>query len=152
MYPLDALLGTGATICVLLQLVGLIAVPFKVTVLDPCVEPKFTPEIVTELPINPDVGDMLRMPAEVSVKGRPLLLRFDTLTTTFPVSVPTGTGATICVLLQLVGVVITPLKATVLDPCVDPKFVPVIMTEVPAEPDVGDRLVRFGPVTLEPTL
>jgi hypothetical protein len=148
--PLEAPLGTSATIWVVLQLVGLAAVPSNVTVLDPWVEPKFTPVIVTDVPMDPDGGESARMPAEASVKFSPLLGKFETVTRTFPEIAPPGTGATICVLLQLVGVVVTPLKATVLDPCVEPKFVPAIVTEVPAEPDVGDKLVRVGAHTLAP--
>jgi hypothetical protein len=40
------------------------------------------------------------------------------------------------VALQLVGVPAVPLNVTVLVPCVVPKFVPVIVTEVPTGPDV----------------
>jgi hypothetical protein len=136
---------------VLLQLEGVAVVPLNVTALDPCVEPKFSPLIVTDVPINPDGGESVSMLAEESVNDRPLLLRLETLTTTFPEIAPTGTGTTICVLLQLVGVAVTPLKVTVLEPCAVPKFVPVMVTEVPSVPLLGDKLVRFGTATLEPT-
>ncbi len=43
------------------QLVGVAAVPLKVTVLVPCVAPKFAPLIVTDAPTNPDVGVKLVM-------------------------------------------------------------------------------------------
>ena len=46
--------------------------------------------------------------------------------------------------LQLVGVATIPLNVTVLVPCVAPKFVPVIVTEVPTVPEFGLRLVIFG--------
>jgi hypothetical protein len=46
--------------------------------------------------------------------------------------------------LQLVGVAAVPLKLTVLLPCVEPKFAPVIVTEVPGTPDVGDKLLMLG--------
>jgi hypothetical protein len=36
------------------------------------------------------------------------------------------------------------LNFTVLVPCGDPKFVPVIVTDAPTAPDVGDRLVMLG--------
>jgi hypothetical protein len=121
-------------------------------VLEPCVEPKFTPMIVTKEPMGPDAGEAPKISADVSANVRTLLLRFETVTTTFPVIAPLGTGATICVLLQLVGVAVTPANATVLDPCVEPKFVPVIVTEVPVEPDVGDRLVRVGAAVVAPIL
>jgi hypothetical protein len=35
---------------------------------------------------------------------------------------------------QLVGVAVCPLNVTVLAPCAEPKFAPVIVTEVPAGP------------------
>ena len=45
---------------------------------------------------------------------------------------------------QLVGVAAVPLNFSVLVPCVDPKFVPAMVTDVPTAPDVGDRLVILG--------
>jgi len=48
------------------------------------------------------------------------------------------------VALQLVGVAAVPLNATVLGPCVAPKFVPVMVTEVPTTPEAGARLVIVG--------
>ena len=42
---------------------------------------------------------------------------------------------------QLVGVAGVPLNVTVLVPFVAPKLVPVIVTDVPTGPLVGDRLV-----------
>jgi hypothetical protein len=66
------------------------------------------------------------------------------VTTTFPVVAPLGTGTTIEVALQLVGVAVVPLNLTVLVPWVEPKFVPVIVTDVPTTPEVGERLVIEG--------
>src|SRR5437016_13675836 len=74
----------------------------------------------------------------------PLLETPLTLTTTFPVVAPAGTGTAMFVALQLVGVVAVPLNVTVLEPCVDPKFVPVIVTGVPTAPDVTDKFVILG--------
>jgi hypothetical protein len=48
------------------------------------------------------------------------------------------------VLLQFVGDAVTPLKVTVLLPCVPPKPVPVIVTAAPTTPAVGERLVMLG--------
>ena len=45
---------------------------------------------------------------------------------------------------QLVGVAAVPLNFTVLVPLVAPKFVPVIVTDAPTGPLVGDRLVIAG--------
>jgi len=69
-----------------------------------------------------------------------------TLTTTLPAVAAAGTGITMVVAFQLVAVPAgVPLKVTVLDPCGVPKFVPVIVTEVPVIPDVGFKLLMFGP-------
>jgi hypothetical protein len=81
-------------------------------------------------------------------KLTPLLAAPPTVTTTFPVIAPVGTGTTMLVALQFVGDAIVPLKVTVLVvPCVVPKFVPVIVTDVPTTPDVGFRFVMLGPIT-----
>lgn len=55
--PEVALAGTGTTMLVLDQDVGTPAVPLKVTVLDPCVNPKFDPLIVIEVPTLPLFAD-----------------------------------------------------------------------------------------------
>jgi hypothetical protein len=70
----------------------------------------------------------------VTVKFTPLLPNPPTVTTTGPVAAPLGTGATMLVLLQNVGVVATPLNVTVLVPWDAPKLVPVIVTGVPTGP------------------
>ena len=126
---------------VALQLVGVAAVPLNFTVLVPCVAPKFVPLIVTEAPTTADVGEKLVMlgAAAVTVKATPLLATPATVTTTFPVVAPAGTGATMLVALQLVGVAAVPLNCTVLVPCVAPKFVPVIVTDAPTTADVGAK-------------
>src|SRR5438045_4225636 len=80
----------------------------------------------------------------VTVKLTPLLATPPTVTTTLPVVAPLATGATMLVALQLVGVAATPLNFTVLVPCVAPKFAPAIVTDVPATPDVGFKLVMLG--------
>lgn len=87
------------------------------------------------------VGDEV----EFTVKLAPLLAIPPTVTTTFPVVAPLGTGATILVALQLVGVAAVPLNVTLLAPCDDPKFVPMIVTEVPTGPEVGLRVEIVGP-------
>jgi hypothetical protein len=55
-----------------------------------------------------------------------------------------GTGTRILVALQLVDVAAVPLKVMVFAPCEDPKFVPVIVTELPIVPDAGFTLVIVG--------
>ena len=145
-FPVVAALGTGTTILVALQLVGVPAVPLNFTVLEPCVAPKFAPVIVTDAPTDPDVALRLVMLGGgiVTVKFTPLLATPPTVTTTFPVVATAGTGTTILVALQLVGVPAVPLNFTVLEPWVAPKFVPVIVIDVPTAPDVALRFVMLG--------
>src|SRR5438876_424584 len=99
--------------------------------------------MVTEVPIAPEVGDKLLM-AGVTVKLAPVLALPPTVTTTGPVAAAFGTGTTILVLLQLVGVAVVPLNLTVLVPCVAPKFNPLMVTELPIAPEVGDKLLIVG--------
>ena len=78
----------------------------------------------------------------------PLLLTPLVFTTTFPVVAPVGTVATIDVALQLpIVVAAVPLKLTEPVPWVEPKFVPVIVTDAPTAPEVGDKLVMLGAAT-----
>jgi hypothetical protein len=51
-----------------------------------------------------------------TLKVAALLAKPATVTTTEPLVAPAGTGAVIAVSLQVVGIVLTPLKVTVLDP------------------------------------
>src|SRR5881628_131034 len=87
-------------------------------------------------------------PSITNLNPTPLLATPPTVTTTLPVVAPAGTGTTMLVALQLVGVAAVPLNFTVLVPCVAPKFAPLIVTDVPANPDVGFRLVMFGDGTV----
>jgi hypothetical protein len=145
-FPVVAPAGTGATMLVAFQLVGVAAIPLNFTVLVPCVAPKFTPAIVTEVPTNPEVGFKLVMlgAGTVIVKLTPLLATPPTVTTTFPDVAPAGTAAVMLVVLQLVAVAAIPLNFTVLVPCAAPKFAPAIVTEVPTNPDVGFKLMMLG--------
>jgi hypothetical protein len=128
------------------QLVAVAAVPLNLTVLVPCVAPKFAPTIVTVAPTKPEAGFKLVMlgPGEVTVKLTPLLATPPTVTTTLPVVAPAGTLVTMLVALQLVGVAAIPLNFTVLVPCVAPKSAPAIVTVAPSAPDVGFKLVMLG--------
>jgi uncharacterized protein YjeT (DUF2065 family) len=152
--PVVAPAGAGTTTLVALQLVGVAVVPLNLTVLDPCVAPKFAPVMVTEAPVSPDVGLRLEMvgAGAVTVKLTPLLATPPTVTTTLPVVAPEGTGTATLVALQLVGAAAIPLKVTALVPCVAPKFAPEIVTEAPTSPDVGLRLVMLGPAAVLLTL
>ena len=142
-FPVVAPDGTGTPMAMALQLVGVVVVPLNATVLVPCVEPKFVPVIVTAAPTAPEVSERFAMPGR-TVKAAPLLATPFAVTTTFPVVAPDGTAAAILVALQLVGVTALPLNVTVLEPCVDPKFVPVIVTGVPTAPEVTDKFVILG--------
>jgi hypothetical protein len=113
--PVVAPVGTGTEMLAVLQLVGVAAVPLKVTVLLPCIEPKLVPEMVTGAVTAPEVGDRLVI-VGAATKGTPLLGIPLTVTTTSPVSTPLGAGTTILVALQLVGVAVAPSKVTVLVP------------------------------------
>jgi hypothetical protein len=81
-----------------------------------------------------------------SVNVTPLLATPPTVITTFPVVVPHGAATVMLVALQQVpqGSAVVPLNATVLAPCVEPKPVPAIVTVVPIDPELGDKLVIFG--------
>jgi hypothetical protein len=144
--PVVAPVGTVTFIDDAPQLVTVADVPLNFTVLVPCVDPKFVPVIVTGAPTSPDVGDKLVMlGAATTVNEEPLLATPLTVTTTLPVVAAVGTVATIDVAPQLAIVVaVVPLNFNVLVPCVVPKFVPVIVTDAPTAPVVGDRLVMLG--------
>jgi hypothetical protein len=85
-------------------------------------------------------------PKLVTAKGIPLLATPPTVTTTLPVVAPIGTGAVMLVALQFVGVAVVPLIVTVLVPCVEPKLIPMIVTEVPTGPEPGFQFVILGRV------
>ncbi|HEY1912341.1 MAG TPA: hypothetical protein VGG73_15565 [Vicinamibacterales bacterium] len=148
--PVVAPEGTFATMLVVDQLVGVAVVPLNLTVLVPCVVPKFVPAIVTVVPIAPLVGDKeVIVGADVeTVNVTPLLDTPPAVTVTAPVVVPVGTLATMLVDDQLVGVAVVPLNFTVLVPCVVPKFAPAIVTVVPIAPLVGDKDVIVGAVVV----
>src|SRR5690242_7648960 len=78
----------------------------------------------------------------VTVKFTPLLATPETVTTTFPLLAPAGTAATMVVEFQLVGIAATVLNVTL--PGAAPKFMPVIVTEVPTGPELGDKPVIVG--------
>ena len=79
------------------------------------------------------------------VKLIPLLATPPTVTTTGPVVAPEGTGTVMDVPLHVPGVAAVPLNVTVLVPGEEPNPLPVIVTDVPTTPIVGERLVIPGP-------
>ena len=107
--------------------------------------PNVVPTIVTEVPTGPDVGERLLI-FGVTVKVTPLLGTPFTETTTGPVVAPEGTGATMLLALQDVGVAATPLSVKVLVPWVAPKLAPLTVIEVPTGPEVAERLLIDGGV------
>jgi hypothetical protein len=116
--PVVAVLGTGTTMLVSLQLLGVAGVPLNVTVLVSCVAPKFAPATATSVPAGPTCGVRpVRLGAGgVTVKVTPLLGAPPTVTTTGPLVAAIGTGTTMFVpsSLQLVGIATEPLNVTVL--------------------------------------
>jgi hypothetical protein len=100
-----------------------------------CLPPTGTDSVCGVTAIDTSVG---------TVKVMPLLGWLDTVTTTGPVTAVAGTVAAMLVPLQLVVVAVTPLNFTVLLPFVAPKFEPAMVTEMPGNPDVGDRLEMIG--------
>jgi len=145
-FPVVAPVGTFTPMELALQKYGVAVVVLNLTVLDPCVSKKFEPEIEIDAPTEPEVWDKLPMlGAGSSVKLTPLLATVETVTTTFPVVAPVGTGTVILLAPHAVGAAVVPLKVTVLDPCGEPNPVPAIVTEVPTMPLLGERLVIAGP-------
>ena len=72
-----------------------------------------------------------------TVKDEPLLAVPNTVTTTLPEVAPVGTMTVMLVALQALAVPAeVPLKVTVLEPCVAPKFVPVMVIDRPTAPEV----------------
>jgi len=144
-FPVVEPAGTEATIEAALQLVGVAVTPLNVNVLAPWVAPKFAPVIVTGAPTAAEGGNKLPMSGVgMTVNDAPALATLFTVTTTLPVAAPVGTGATIDVELQLVGVAGVPLKVKVPVAWVAPKFVPVIVTDAPTAAEAGDRLLMLG--------
>jgi hypothetical protein len=142
-FPVVAPAGTVATMLVAVQFVTVAAVPLNMTVFVPCAPPNPLPAMVTEAPTAPVVGKRLVM-AGITVKCTPLLLAPPTWTTTLPVVAPAGTGTAILVAFQLVGAATSPLNVTVLEPWVAPKYVPVIVTDVPTGPKNGLISLMIG--------
>src|SRR3954464_10733289 len=143
--PVVAPIGTGTTMLVADQLVGTAVVPLNVTVLVPLVAPKLAPAIVITVPTGAlfGVNDVI-VGGTVTVKGRPALFKPLTVTRMLPLVVPLGTGTTMLVADQDVGVADVRLNFTVLVPLVAPKFAPVSVTTVPTGSLAGDTLVRVG--------
>lgn len=145
--PLAAPAGTTAVMLVLLHDVKAAPTPLKVTVLPPCVPPKFEPEITTDEPMGPLLGaKVLMVGGEITVNGIPALVAPATVTETLPVLAPAGSTAVILFAFHEVILATIPLNATVPVPCVAPKWEPLITTEEPTGPELGERPLTMGPV------
>jgi hypothetical protein len=147
--PVVAPVGTVTPILVALQVDTVAEVPLNFTVPLPWLEPKFEPVMVTAAPTAPEVIERLViLGAGTTVNATPLLDEPDTVTTTLPVVAPVGTVTLILVEPHDETVAAVPLNLTVLEPCEEPKFVPVMVTEAPTAPVVTERLVMLGAVAL----
>ena len=135
--PVVAPTGTVTLMSVVVQMIAVPAeVPLKVTVLVPCVTPKFVPLMTIDTATAPAFWLRLVM-VGATLNGKPLLAVPKTVTTTLPVVAPTGTVTVMLVALQALAVPAeVPLKVTVLVPCVAPKFVPVMVIDAPTAPEV----------------
>jgi hypothetical protein len=80
-----------------------------------------------------------------TVNTTPGLVPAAVVTVMGPVVAPVGTATMMAVLLQLVGVASVPLKLTVLLPWVAPKLIPLMVTDVPTGPELGDKPLTSGP-------
>jgi hypothetical protein len=121
------------------------AVPLNLIVLVPCVEPKFEPVTVTEVPTAPDVGEgAVMLGAATTVNALPALVTPATVTVTLPVVAPVGTVVVMLVVVAAVTVAVVVLNLTVSAVVVLEKFVPVMVTVAPTAPVEIDRLVIVG--------
>jgi hypothetical protein len=141
--PVVAPAGTVAAILVALTTLNVAATPLKVTLVAPV---KFVPVIVTVVPTGPKVGVnevIVGAPAAV-VTLKPCELQSlppGVVTQIFPVVAPVGTVAVIFVAESTVKFAETPWNVTLVAPV---KFVPVIVTDVPTGPEVGEKEVTIG--------
>lgn len=125
---------------VALQLVMVAVVPLKV--IEPGEVPKLLPDVVMVEPSVPLAGvSVLMAGPRTTVNETPLLAEPATVTTTLPVVAPDGTIAVMELAVQpVMFVALTPLKLKELEPCVEPKLLPEIVTVAPTAPLVAERL------------
>src|SRR5579862_732155 len=102
--------------------------------------------MVIDVPTAPEVGEIeLISGVARTVNASPLLDFPLTVTTILPDVAPAGTSTPIELELHEVTLVTAvPLNLTVLDPCVEPKLLPLIVTAAPTAPEVVERLVIVG--------
>jgi len=138
--PLVAPLGTLALNCESeMAHIVVAGVPLKLTPVAPV---KFVPVSVTVQPADPLAGEndvIVGRPADSTVNGLPLKLQpvpQGVVTLSEPVVAPPGTVAVICVSESSVKLAAARLNATRVAPV---KFIPVIVTVVPAGPLLGAK-------------
>lgn len=138
--PVAAPDGTAVTIDVLVELATTAVVPLNLTMLLVVVVSKPVPVMVTVVPAEPLVGEKLVI-AGITVKfDDEVAVWLLTVTLIGPVVAPDGTVLTISVLVELVTTADVPLNLTALFAVVVSKFVPTMVTVVPAVPLVGEKL------------
>jgi len=138
--PAGIVAGTSSVMLVEVQTDATPAsVPLNVTLLVPCAEPKFAPVMITGVAMGPAVGERPQIVGpELTVNGKLLLAVPPAVTITNPDVAPAGTFIPMLPELQLPAVPPDiPLKVTVLVPCAEPKFAPVIVTGAPTAPAQG---------------
>jgi hypothetical protein len=141
--PVVAPSGTTAVILPLFWTEKAAATPLKVTDVAPV---KLEPLMVTFVPVGPLVGEKLVIFAPLIVNVPELVAVPDgVVTVIFPVEAPLGTVAVIFTLVDTAKLAPTPLNVTSWAPV---RFVPLIVTLVPAAPMVGEKLVMVGTALL----
>jgi hypothetical protein len=142
--PGSALFGTRAAMLVILQFVIKALAPLNSTApaSADCVEPKFDPVIVTEVPLVPEFKDVPEMfAAAATVKFTPALDAELLVTTIGPEVAPIGTAAVIALAFQEVVEAARPFNVTAPEV---PKLLPVMVTCAPIGPEAADRPVMLG--------
>jgi hypothetical protein len=123
-------------------------VPLNFTVLFEGVGSKLVPLIVTDVPTAPIVGEKLLTDSTLKLETLVTVCP-PTVTLTGPVVAPTGTVTIRVDELALVTVADVPLNFTVLLDGVGSKLVPLTITDVPAAPKVGEKLLTDSTLKLE---
>ncbi len=144
--PVVAEDGTVAISCVLVAEITFAAVLLNVTLSFVETGSKFAPEIVTWTPKTPLVGlNEEMMGGVVTVKLLELTaVEPETVTLIGPVEAPEGTVTTSFVVVADETVAAAPLNCTESFDLVALKFVPLMVTDVPTAPLVGEKLERVG--------
>ena len=141
--PLNAVFGTTATIFALSWTANLAFTPLNLTTVVP---ERFEPVIVTVVPTAPLTGAKLLIVGVVTVK-LPLLVAVPegVVTVILPVVAPIGTVAVSLMVLGTTKLAETPLNCTDVTPV---KRAPLMVTDIPAGPLVGKKLLIVGGVAL----